>query len=110
MIVYVYKRMENRPHIAFGFDCSLGRVYYQDNEFVCITMCRASYVPFFTTKIANMVAYLLEIFEKTTGEIDWKLNYPNNFSKRKKQKIRYLLEHTNCDETILSKWLTLLFI
>ena len=102
--------LENNPHFSFGFGCSLGRVYYQDKEFVCITMDRASYIPFATTCLQNMVKYLLNLFERANGDIDWTFNHPSNFPKRKKNKINQLLKETDCDKNILTRWLLLLII
>ena len=100
--------LENNPHVAFGYNCSLGRVYYQDREFVCIMMNRESYLPFATTRLQNMVDYLLVLFENAHGDVDWTFNHPSTFSKRKKNKIKQLLTHTDCDKNILKKWLVLL--
>jgi hypothetical protein len=102
--------LANKPHIAIGYGCNLGRVFYEDKVFVCITMTRSGYTPFSTAKMAEMSDYLIDLFEKFNDIVDWTLNYPNNFSKKKKAKIKQLLKDTDCDRNTINKWLSLLFI
>ena len=100
--------LDDLPHFAIGFECSLARVYYVDKKFFCISMDISSCVPFSTTKLKNMVDYLLDMFKDTNSEIDIKFNYPSNFSRRKKKKINQLTRITNGNKNILTQWLSLL--
>jgi hypothetical protein len=100
--------LSNKPHIAIGYGCNLARVHYDDKLFVVIKMTRESYYPFATGQMAHMSDYLIELFETHSGVIDFKLNYPHNFPKKKKAKIRQLLKTDGCDRNILNKWLSLL--
>ena len=79
--------LDNLPHFGISFGCNLARAYYVDKKFFCISMSRISCVPFSTTKLKNMVDYLLDMFKDTSSEIDIKFNYPSNFSRLKKKKI-----------------------
>ena len=100
--------LDNLPHFGIAFGCSLARVYYVDKQFFCISMSRISCVPFSTTKLKNMVDYLMDMFKDTNSEIDIKFNYPCTFSKNKKKKINKLTRMTIGNKNILIQWLTLL--
>jgi hypothetical protein len=102
--------LANNPHFAIGFGCELARVYYQDKLFVCIRMTRENYCPFATAKMAHMSDYLIDLFQSHGGEIDFKLNYPNTFPKKKKAKIQQLLKDKDCNQNTLNRWMSLLFI
>jgi hypothetical protein len=100
--------LDNLPHFGIAFGCSLARVYYVDKQFFCISMDISSCVPFSTTKLKNMIDYLMDLFKDTSSEIDIKFNYPSNFSRRKKKKINQLTRITNGNKNILTQWLSLL--
>ena len=101
--------LDNLPHFGIAFECSLARVYYFDKKFFCISMSRISCVPFSTTKLKNMVDYLMDLFKDTSSEIDIKFNYPSTFfSRRKKKKINQLTKTSNGNKNVLTQWLSLL--
>ena len=100
--------LDNLPHFGIGYNCSLARVYYVDKQFFCISMTRIICVPFSTTKIKNMVDYLMDMFKDTSSEIDIKFNYPSTFSRRKKKKINQLTRMTSGNKNVLTQWLALL--
>lgn len=68
--------LKDSPHFAVGLGCNLARLYYRDKQFVCILMDHEMYCPYFTPKLNEMSDYLLELFEKSGGTIDWQLNHP----------------------------------
>jgi len=100
--------LSNDAHFAMGYDCNIGRIYYKDREFVCMTMSRQSYLPFATTKLSHMAEYIFELLKNTNSEVNFQLNYPNTFSKRKISKVNQLLKINVCTIQILIRWLTLL--
>jgi hypothetical protein len=100
--------LANNPHFAIGFGCELARVYYADKLFVCIRMTRENYCPFATGQMGHMSDYLIDLFQTHGGEIDFKLNYPYNFPKKKKAKIQQLLKDKDFNHNILNKWLSLI--
>ena len=100
--------LDDLAHFAIGYNCSLARVYYVDKQFFCISMNRMSCVPFGTTKLKNIVVYLMDMFKNTSSEIDIKFNYPSTFFRRKKKKINQLTRMTNGNKHVLTQWLALL--
>ena len=99
---------KNCIHINISFNIVLGKCYYLDNEFCVILMDNYSMIPYRSKKICDCVNWLYDNISSYDGEIHIMVNYPNNISKKKKQKIKQLVELTDFNKTILTKYISIL--
>jgi len=95
---------ECRSFIAFGFDVTMGRIYFMNGEFIVMTVDNATVNPFGSKNMSKVADYVFELCSSASSEVDYNIHY-NKFgtSKKKKNQLFKLIEDKTLSRQFIVK-------
>jgi hypothetical protein len=81
-----------KSYISFGYDTTMGRIYKHDGEYVVVTIDNIHIMSNGNKSMDKTANYIIKIFDKTNNDIDYTINYNKYITKKRKNKVKRLVE------------------